>query len=304
MLLCDRCKKPIVGESKKLLDVCPECYAQVMSYISTGNPSVGVARARMIGRLATRFTTRAVAAVLILLVLLSVSSYFAISTYSQYEAPLVSERGLVGALSENITQEQSTVQAAAALIVQYKGENANLASQIAYLNQTIANDNQTIASDNQNISSLEGVVASLRSQSSSLENTVSGLQDNITTLKDNQKTFVIWNAPVNVTTGYFLFETVPDTFDYHDNFTSSAPVDVFYFNSTQFVQWYTRQPISGDYENFTQTEGQSDTFTLAEGCGGYIVIYSFMSAGTIHPNVSATYNPAPKPTGSCAEIPG
>jgi len=293
MLLCDRCKRPIVGESKKLLDVCPDCYNQVMSYISTGSPNVGIAQARIIGRLRKRFSSKTFALIVFLIALLLASSYFALSTYAQYEAPFVNERNLANSLAGNLTEEQSTVQAAATLVYQYRSENVNLTAKAASLNQTLV-------SDDRNITALDGIVSSLKLQSSSLENTVQVLKNNLTELQSKGATFVIWNAPVNVSAGYFLFETVPDTFDYHDNFTSTAPVDVFYFNSSQFIQWYAHQVISGNYTNFIGTKNQSDTFKLAEGCGGYIVIYSFFTAGTIYPNVSATYNPAAKPTGSCA----
>jgi len=293
MLLCDRCKKPIVGESKKLLDVCPECYYQVMSYISTGNANVGIAQARMIGRLGKRFSPKVFAIVLLLGALLIVSSGLALSTYSQYEAPLAAERQLANSLAGSLAQEQTNAQTAAALVLKYKAENANLTARLATLNQTIAEENR-------NISSLQGQILSLKTQSSSLENTVSVLQKNISELKTMQNTFVIWNVPVNVSAGYYLLETVPDTFDYHDNFSTSVPVDVLYLNGSQFVQWATNKTISGNYANFTGTDKQSDTFKLGEGCGGYIVIYSFNLTGTIYPNVSATYNPAPSPTGSCA----
>jgi hypothetical protein len=293
MLLCDRCKKPIVGESMKLLDVCPDCYAQVMSYISSGGVNLGISQARVVGNLGRRFSTRVFAVILVLVVMLTVSSYFAVSTYSQYEAPLQNERQLATALAANLTQEQSTVQAAATVILQYKSLNANLTAQVASLNDSLAGDSQ-------NISSLQGIVSSLKTQSSSLENTVAVLRNNITALQNHTSTFVIWNVPVNVSSGYFLFETVPDTFDYHDNFSSSVPINVYYFNSSQFVQWYSHETVSGNYVNYTGTKQQSDTFKLAEGCGGYIVIYSFVTSGTIFPNVSATYNPAPRPTGSCA----
>jgi hypothetical protein len=293
MLLCDRCKKPIVGESKKLLDVCPDCYFQVMSYISTGNSNVGITQARVVGRLGKRFSSRVFAVILVLVVLLSVSSYFAVSTYDTYQAPLQNERHIATALAANLTQEQSTVQAAATVILQYRSQNANLSAQVASLNQELDNDVR-------NISTLQSVVSSLKTQSSSLQNSVQVLKNNITELMNKGSTFVLWNVPVNVSSGYFLFETVPDTFDYHDNFSSTVPVDVFYFNSSQFVQWYTHQSVSGNYVNFTGTTKQSDTFKLADGCGGYVVIYSFANKGTIFPNVSATYDPASKPTGSCS----
>ncbi len=293
MLLCDKCKKPIVGESKKLLDVCPDCYDQVMNYIAAGTPNYGITQARIISRIGRKFSSRVVATIVILLVLLSFSSYFAYYTYSQYEAPFQTERQLVNALQGNLTQEQSTIQTAATLILKYRAANANLTNQVDSLNQSLI-------SVGRNITALQGIISSLKSQSSSLQNTVSVLMDNITLLKNKTNTFVIWNVPVNVSSGYFLFETVPDTFDYHDNFTATAPLTVYYFNSTQFVQWYTSKTISGNYTKYSSTEKQSDTFTLAEGCGGYVVIYFFSSAGIIRPNVSATYDPASRPTGSCS----
>jgi hypothetical protein len=293
MLLCDRCKKPIVGESKKLLDVCPDCYDQVMSYISSGTTNVGITQARVIRKLRSRTSPKIFALFIVLIAMLTVSSYLAISTYAQYEAPFQNERQLANVLAGNLTSEQSTVQAAATVILKYKSENANLTAQVASLNQTAI-------ADSRNISSLQGLVSSLKSQSSSLQNTVAVLQNNITQLQNRGSTFIIWNAPVNVSSGYFLFETVPDTFDYHDNFSSTVPINVYYFNSSQFIQWYTHKPVSGNYANFSSTKRQADTFKLAEGCGGYVAIYSFFAAGTIFPNVSATYDPAPKPTGSCA----
>jgi len=293
MLLCDRCKKPIVGESKKLLDVCPDCYAQVMNYITLGSPNVGVTQARVIEKLGRRSSPKLFALMLILVSLITVSSYVAISTYAQYEAPFQNEQQLANSLEGNLVSEQSTVQAAATQILKYQSLNANLSASVASLNQSLIEAGR-------NISSLQGLVASLKTQSSSLQKAVSVLQNNLAELQNRSTTFAIWNVPVNVSAGYFLFETVPDTFDYHDNFSSSVPINVYYFNSTQYVQWFTHKTISGNYLNFSSTERQSDTFKLAEGCGGYVVIYSFTTTGIIYPNISATYNPASKPTGSCA----
>lgn len=298
MLLCDRCKKPIVGESKKLLDVCPDCYDQVMSYISTGSVNTGLSRAKVIASWwGKKFSPRVFLLVTLLVALLLISSGFAISTYSQYEAPFTVEHQLANSLSGNLTQAQNTIQTAVTLLLQYRSQNVNLTAKNVYLNQSLAQANRTI-------SGLETSVSSLKSQSSSLENTVSVLQRNIGMLENHSDTFVIWNDPVNVSAGYYLLETVPDAFDYHDNFSSTIPVNVYYFNSTQFVQWFTNKPISGLYVNFTNTMQQSDTFKLGEGCGGYIVIYSFANSGRINPNVSATYDPSSHPTGSCSQSAG
>ncbi|HXQ93002.1 MAG TPA: hypothetical protein VN739_08350 [Nitrososphaerales archaeon] len=137
MLICDRCKRPIVGESKKLLDVCPDCYDQVMNYIVAGTPNYGISQARIVARIGKKFSSKVVAIIVILLVLLSFTSYFAYYTYSQYEAPLQTEKQLVNALQRNLTQEQSTVQTAATLILTYRAANTNLTNQVESLNQNL-----------------------------------------------------------------------------------------------------------------------------------------------------------------------
>lgn len=108
MLLCDRCKKPIVGESKKLLDVCPDCYAQVMNYISLGSSNIGISQARVIEKLGRKSSPKLFALILILISLLTVSSDVALSTYAQYEAPFQNEQQLANSLQGNLTSEQST----------------------------------------------------------------------------------------------------------------------------------------------------------------------------------------------------
>jgi len=144
MLLCDRCKKPIVGESKKLLDVCPDCYDQVMNYIVAGTPNYGISQARIISRIGKRFQSKVVATVVILLVLLTFTSYFAYYTYSQYEAPFQSEKQLANALHGNLTQEQSVVQTAASLILKYRSANSNLTNQVDSLNQSLISEGRNI----------------------------------------------------------------------------------------------------------------------------------------------------------------
>jgi hypothetical protein len=264
-----------------------------MNYIVARTPNYGISQARIISRIGKRFQSKVVANIVILLVLLTFTSYFATTRIPSMKPHFKPKNSWRTPSKGNLTQEQSLVQTAASLILKYRSANSNLTNQVDSLNQSLI-------SDGRNITAIQGIISSLKSQSSSLQNTVSVLRDNITLLKNKTDTFVIWNVPVNVSSGYFLFETVPDTFDYHDNFTATAPLSVYYLNSTQFVQWYTSKTISGNYTRYISSEKQSDTFTLAEGCGGYVVIYFFSTAGTIRPNVSATYDPAPRPTGSCS----
>lgn len=105
--------------------------------------------------------------------------------------------------------------------------------------------------------------------------------------------------------------TIPDTFDYHDNwYTSGGGIIVYYLSTNQYVQFSSNgnniNYVSGTYYcsqncSSASTAG-SDTFALGEGCGGYLAVY-YNNGGfttTIHPNVSVTYNPAPTATGVCA----
>jgi hypothetical protein len=146
-------------------------------------------------------------------------------------------------------------------------------------------------------------ISSLQVQDNQYQSSVVSLQEELSSAaKQIRQTFTTWNVNQTCFANCFLFGTIPDTFDYHDTFTSSVPVDVFYFTDIQFVQWYVNgtNGISGSYTSYLNTMSQSDTFTLGEGCAGYVVVEYFATAGTIYPNVSVTYNPASSATGVCA----
>lgn len=126
-------------------------------------------------------------------------------------------------------------------------------------------------------------------------------------------TLAIWNtcnnkAHAGCSVGEVLYwqETVPDAFAYNDVWSSTTPIMVYYLTLAQFVQFSTCTTginigcVTGSYSSVGPTMQSNDTFTLAEGCGGYIAVYTATQTGLIYPNVSITYKPASVATGTCA----
>jgi hypothetical protein len=52
-------------------------------------------------------------------------------------------------------------------------------------------------------------------------------------------------------------------------------------------------------KSFLDIRSVSYDFHLAEGCAGYMVVFTAPSPVTVNPDVSVTYNPAPTFTGEC-----
>ena len=124
----------------------------------------------------------------------------------------------------------------------------------------------------------------------------------------------IWNAcgaspsqGCNMTSNGWREGTVPDTFDYFVSFTSTVPIQVYFFTLGQFVQYTVCNGditcVSGSFIPIPASTSQSATaFKLAEGCGDYIAIYVSSSNGVMYPNISVKQNAAPFPTGYCAQV--
>jgi hypothetical protein len=128
-------------------------------------------------------------------------------------------------------------------------------------------------------------------------------------------TLGIWSEPVlcppSSIQGCAFIQTVPDTFDYNDTWTSPSPVTVYFIDAISFAAC---GPVLGSFNStswrtcigskaahqFTSTQGR-DVFTDGEGCAAYLVVYSASANQEILPNVSVKYNPATAPTGVCAE---
>jgi hypothetical protein len=118
--------------------------------------------------------------------------------------------------------------------------------------------------------------------------------------------FILWNdcgdgpgAGCALTPGREWIGGVPDTFTYNLRFHSDVPVTVWIYTTQNFVCHETGQcPANGIvYRDHTQL---NVIFHGAEGCAGYIAVWSSTQPGTLYPNVAVTRNPAPHPTGVCA----
>jgi len=122
-----------------------------------------------------------------------------------------------------------------------------------------------------------------------------------------------WNAcgtspsqGCNMTATGWREGTIPDTYDYYVSFTSTVPVTVYFFTLGQFVQFAVCNGnlncVSGSYAYLlSSTSQQNRVFKLAEGCGDYVSIFTSSATGVMYPNVAVASNPAPYPTGYCAQ---
>ena len=134
----------------------------------------------------------------------------------------------------------------------------------------------------------------------------------LATLPSSAKT--IWNAcgsspsqGCSMMTNGWREGTVPDTYDYYVYFTSNVSITVYFFTLGQFVQYTVCNGdltcVSGSYDSLPATTSQQTTvFRLAEGCGDYVAIYVASGNGIMKPIISVDQNPAPFPTGYCAQV--
>ena len=123
---------------------------------------------------------------------------------------------------------------------------------------------------------------------------------------------VISNAPINIKDRtWYLAGNVPDTFTLHLQATSTGPMSVSILTLEQWakaVQCITSgagyanycMHYSGAVMSWLSVTSVNNDFHLAEGCADYVTVFTAASAVTVTPNISVTYNPAPKPTGVCA----
>ncbi len=121
----------------------------------------------------------------------------------------------------------------------------------------------------------------------------------------------IWNVDEKIQgNDYYLAGGVPDTFTYHLHATATGPMNVSVVTFEQFVagiecvdqgRGNTNYCLhhSGTVKSFLNVRSVSYDFHLAEGCAGYMVVFTAPATVTVHPDVSVTYNPAPTFTGEC-----
>ena len=121
-----------------------------------------------------------------------------------------------------------------------------------------------------------------------------------------------WTGPEKINgPDWYLAGGVPDTFTYHLNATASGPMNVSIVTFEQFAAGIECVDAgrgdanfclhhSGVVKSFLGVRSVSYDFHLAEGCAGYMAVFTAPSAITVNPDVSVTYNPAPTFTGECS----
>ncbi len=129
----------------------------------------------------------------------------------------------------------------------------------------------------------------------------------------------LWNVPEKINgPDWYLAGGVPDTFTYHLNATATGPMNVSIVTFEQFAAGLkcvddgqsdanyclhhpqvADQKVGPPVKSFLGVRSVSYDFHLAEGCAGYMVVFTAPSAVTVNPDVSVTYNPAPTFTGEC-----
>ncbi|HVH16521.1 MAG TPA: hypothetical protein VNA15_12515 [Candidatus Angelobacter sp.] len=125
---------------------------------------------------------------------------------------------------------------------------------------------------------------------------------------------LIWNAcganqgsGCNMTGNGWREGSVPDTYDYFVNFTSTVPIAVYFFTLGQFVQYTVCNGdvscVSGYYSSLAASTSRLYVpFQLGEGCGDYVAIYVSSGSGIMYPSISVRQHAYFLPTGYCAQV--
>jgi hypothetical protein len=120
-------------------------------------------------------------------------------------------------------------------------------------------------------------------------------------------TLAIWNScahPCALASDRVLAGGVPDTFAFHVSYVSDVPVSLYFFSFHQWTQYddcgFQASCVSGSYGYYPASRSRKVDFLDATGCAGYVFVMSAETAGTVTPDVKATYRPADHPTGICA----
>ncbi|HEX9094847.1 MAG TPA: hypothetical protein VF990_01970 [Candidatus Dormibacteraeota bacterium] len=123
----------------------------------------------------------------------------------------------------------------------------------------------------------------------------------------------IWNVPEQIKgPDWYLAGGAPDTFTYHLRATSTGPMSISILTLQDFaaalscpqngrgVTNYCMHHTGSPYITFENVTTVNYDFHAAEGCAGYVVVFTSADSIMVTPNVSVTYNPARTSTGSCA----
>jgi len=117
--------------------------------------------------------------------------------------------------------------------------------------------------------------------------------------------FVLWNSCGSFADGCPLAPGkeyvggVPDTFTYEVNFHATVPVTVRIMSTDEFVCWETKLCSAHWWGWEDRTSLMGGVFYDAEGCAGYLAVFSSDQYGTLFPDVRVTRNPASESSGVC-----
>jgi hypothetical protein len=178
--------------------------------------------------------------------------------------------------------------------------------------------------------SFQNQAQSLTTDNESLQGQILGIQGELTATKGNLTTtqadlaavraelahphLGIWNVKQTLQgPTYYLAAGVPDTFTYHLRLKSTGLMNVSILSFDQFsaavkcieygagdTNWCMHHSGTGTTYSQLGVTSVSYDFHQAEGCAAYMVVITAPSRVTITPDVSVTYNPATKATGTCA----
>jgi hypothetical protein len=171
---------------------------------------------------------------------------------------------------------------------------------------------------------------SLTTDNESLQGQILGIQGDLTASKANLATtkadlaavraqlahpqLGIWNVKQTLHSNTeYLAAGVPDTFTYHLRLKSTGTMNVSILSFDQFsaagtciqngvgpTDYCMHHSGTGPAYSQLGVTSVSYDFHLAEGCAAYMLVITAPSQVTITPDVSVTYNPASKATGTCA----
>ena len=178
--------------------------------------------------------------------------------------------------------------------------------------------------------SFQNQAQSLTTDNESLQGQILGIQGELTATKGNLTTtqadlavvraqlahphLGIWNVKQTLQgPSYYLAAGVPDTFTYHLRLKSTGLMNVSILSFDQFsaavkciengvgnTNYCMHHSGTGTAYSQLGVTSVSYDFHQAEGCAAYMVVITAPSRVTITPDVSVTYNPATKATGTCA----
>jgi hypothetical protein len=173
------------------------------------------------------------------------------------------------------------------------------------------NQARSLTSDNE---SLQGQILGIQGELTSTKGSLSTAQSDLAAVRAQlaHPHLGIWNVRQTLQgPTYYLAAGVPDTFTYHLRLKSTGAMNVSILSFDQFssavkciengagdTNWCMHHSGSA-YGTLGVTSVTYD-FHQAEGCAAYLVVITAPSKVTITPDVSVTYNPASRATGTCA----